>query len=55
VGLTSFDHPKENLGASAARKLLGLINGREEHSVVLDWGLAERDSVQKEKKGRKIP
>ena len=36
-------------------KLLGLINGREEHSVVLDWGLAERDSVQKEKKGRKIP
>lgn len=55
VGLTSFDHPKENLGASAARKLLGLINGREEQSVVLDWGLAERDSVQKEKKGRKIP
>ena len=27
----------------------------QEHSVVLDWGLAERDSVQKEKKGRKIP
>lgn len=45
VGLTSFDHPKENLGASAARKLLGLLSGREEKSVVLDWNLVVRDSV----------
>lgn len=45
VKLTSFDHPKENLGACAARKLISMMNGREEQSVVLDWGLAERDSV----------
>ena len=45
VKLTSLDHPKENLGACAARKLVGMMNGREEHSVQLDWGFAERASV----------
>lgn len=44
-GLTSFDHPKESLGACAARKLISMMNGREEKSVVLDWGLILRDSV----------
>lgn len=44
-GLTSFDHPKEQLGACAARKLISMMSGREEKSVVMDWGLAERESV----------
>ena len=44
-GLTSFDHLKEQLGACAARKLINRMNGREETSIVLDWGLAERVSV----------
>lgn len=45
VGLTSFDHPKESLGACAARKLIGMMEGREEQSAVLSWGLVERESV----------
>lgn len=45
VGLTSFDHPKESLGACAARKLISMMSGREETSTVMDWGLAERNSV----------
>lgn len=45
VKITSFDHPKENLGACAARKLISMMNGREEQSVQLDWGLNEKDSV----------
>lgn len=44
-GLTSFDHLKEQLGACAARKLISMMNGREEKSVVLDWGFIERVSV----------
>ena len=45
MGLTSFDHPKESLGACAARKLISMMSGREETSTVMDWGLAERNSV----------
>ena len=45
VGLTTFDHPKESLGACAARKLISMMSGREETSTVMDWGLAERNSV----------
>ena len=45
MGLTSFDHPKESLGACAARKLIGMMEGREEQSAVLSWGLVERESV----------
>ena len=45
VGLTSFDHPKESMGACAARKLISMMSGREETSTVMDWGLAERNSV----------
>lgn len=45
AGLTSFDHLKEQLGACAARKLINMMDGREEKSVVLDWNLVERDSV----------
>ena len=45
VGLISFDHPKESMGACAARKLISMMSGREETSTVMDWGLAERNSV----------
>ncbi len=45
AGLTSFDHLKESLGASAARKLISMMDGREEQSLVLDWNLVERVSV----------
>lgn len=45
AGLTSFDHLKESLGASAARKLISMMGGREEQSLVLDWNLVERVSV----------
>lgn len=45
VPLTSFDHPKENMGAAAARKLLDLLSGREEKDTVYPWALVERSSV----------
>lgn len=45
VGLTTFDHPKETLGACAARKLIAMMNGREESSALMEWGLVERESV----------
>ena len=45
VGLTSFSHPKESLGACAARKLISMMAGREEKSVTMDWNLVERESV----------
>ena len=45
VGLTSFAHPKESLGACAARKLISMMAGHEEKSVTLDWNLVERESV----------
>lgn len=43
--ITSFDHPKELLGAAAARKLIGMLDGRKEHSLVMQWRLVEKDSV----------
>lgn len=45
VPISSFDHPKENLGACAARKLIGMMNGREEKSTVLEWGISMKDSL----------
>lgn len=36
----SLDHPKEVLGATAARKLMALIGGKKEKSLVLSWGAA---------------
>lgn len=45
VKITSLDHPKESLGACAARKLIHMMNGREEQSVKLEWGFSEKDSV----------
>ena len=45
VGLTSFAHPKETLGACAARKLIAMLDGRKEKSTVMDWDLIQRKSV----------
>lgn len=45
VGLTSFAHPKETLGACAARKLIAMMDGRKEKSTVMDWDLIQRKSV----------
>ena len=45
VKITSLDHPKENLGACAARKFIRMMNGHEEKSTVLTWGFSEKDSV----------
>lgn len=45
IGITSFDHPKENMGASAARKLVSMMSGKEGKSTVLDWVLFQRESV----------
>lgn len=45
VPLSSFDHPKENMGACAARKLLALLSGREEKSTVYPWTLKKRESA----------
>lgn len=45
VGLTSFHHPKETMGAIAARKLVSMLGGKEEKSLVLDWSLVERKSA----------
>lgn len=45
VRITSLDHPKELLGAAAARKLLSMIGGRQEKSLVMDWQISVKDSV----------
>lgn len=45
VPLTSLDHPKEKLGALAAQKLIGLINGVAEKPSVMPWGFVERQST----------
>lgn len=45
VRITSLDHPKELLGAAAARKLLSMIGGKQEKSLVMDWQISEKDSV----------
>lgn len=44
-GLTTFGHPKEAFGATAAEKLLRMIGGEKERSVNLSWTLVERDSL----------
>mgnify|MGYP003623253238 FL=1 len=43
--LTSLDHPKEILGAVAARKIVSMINGKKEKSVKLEWGISLKDST----------
>ncbi|MBQ5342585.1 MAG: GntR family transcriptional regulator [Oscillospiraceae bacterium] len=36
----SIDHPKGDLGSTAVRKLLSMINGNKEQSVALDWRIS---------------
>lgn len=46
VKITSLDHPREHLGAAAARKLLAMMEGKKEKSLVLSFGgIVEKDSV----------
>lgn len=45
VPLTSLDHPKEEIGRIAARKLLRMIRGRRELPEILPWRLQEREST----------
>lgn len=49
VPLTSLAHPKDELGRLAAKKILNLINGRQEASETLGWELVERGSVSRVK------
>lgn len=44
-GLTTFGHPKEAFGATAAEKLLRMIGGEKERSVNMTWTLVERESL----------
>ena len=43
--LTTLGHPKEALGALAARKILRMIAGERENSLSMPWTLIERDSL----------
>lgn len=43
--LTTFAHPKETLGAAAAEKMLRMIEGCKEDTLVMGWELKERKSV----------
>lgn len=45
VKLTSFSHPKKQMGIIAAQKLLNLIHGEEESPLVIPWQLVEREST----------
>lgn len=45
IKITSLDHPKENLGRAAAEKLLMMIEGKKEKSLVMAWGFSEKEST----------
>ncbi|NLI21262.1 MAG: substrate-binding domain-containing protein [Clostridiales bacterium] len=44
--LTSLAHPKDEFGRVAAEKLLNMMAGKRESSIVLPWTMIERDSVR---------
>ncbi len=44
VPITSLEHPKKNLGIEAASRLIRMIEGVPQKSVVLPWRFAERES-----------
>lgn len=44
IPLSSLDYDKEGIGALAVRKLVHMIEGKEEHSQEIPWTLVERDS-----------
>lgn len=46
VKLTSLSHPKDRLGATAARKLLNMIHGKSETSEAMPFDLVERESIK---------
>lgn len=43
--LTTFGHPKEAFGATAAEKLLRMIGGEKERSVSMAWAIVEGESL----------
>lgn len=43
--LSSFAHPKEKLGITAARTIIQMIEGASVSNIIFPWELAERDSV----------
>ncbi|MHC1772874.1 MAG: GntR family transcriptional regulator [Flexilinea sp.] len=45
VPITSVDHPKEELGRTAARKLLNMINGKPETSLTMPWEVIIKEST----------
>ncbi len=47
VKITSLEHPKVQLGIIAAQKLIGMIGGKKESSVMLPWILVEKGSTGK--------
>ena len=49
--LTTLGHPKDAFGATAARKILRMIDGAREKSVSMPWNLIERESLPKVQKG----
>lgn len=52
IPLTSLEHPKEEIGRVAAKKLLRMIRGRKERSEILPWRLEERASTGEKIKSR---
>ena len=45
VKITSLSNPKEQIGRTAAIKLLNMIDGKTETSTVLSWTLEEKEST----------
>ena len=48
--LTTLGHPKDQLGALAAQKILRMIAGERESSVNMNWTLIERESLPDKRK-----
>jgi GntR family transcriptional regulator of arabinose operon len=45
IKITSMDHPKEALGRAAAGKLINMIEGKAEDSLIMPWSLVERGTT----------
>ena len=43
--LTSLSHPKDEFGRTAALKLMNMMRGKQEGSIMLPWELIRRESV----------
>lgn len=44
IKITSLDHPKEKMGEVAAKKVINMIEGRIEKSIIFPWKLIEKES-----------